>query len=90
MLFLGLFLRVCNLAIVNAADAGAAPHPAPAAVSRCRFVLYSYTLFQSQHTTVTGKDKYQWPLSVEYLSDELGLLLFLYISLAFLVFVLIN
>jgi len=34
MIFLGLFLRVCNLVIVNAADAGAAPHPAPAAVSR--------------------------------------------------------
>ena len=34
LVFLGLFLRVCNLVIVNAADAGAAPHPAPAAVSR--------------------------------------------------------
>ena len=59
----------------------------------CRFVLYSYTLIQSQHTTVKGKDKYQYPLSVEYLPDKMGvrsLLLFLDISLAFLVFVLIN
>ena len=34
----------------------------------CRFVMYSYTLIQSQHTTVKGKDKYQYPLSIEYLS----------------------
>ena len=33
LLFLGLFLHVCNVATVHAADADAAPHPAPAAVS---------------------------------------------------------
>ena len=58
-LFLGLFLHVCNLATMNAADADAAPHPTPAAVSAPVGLSYVLTLSFKVSTSVKGKDKYQ-------------------------------